>query len=430
MPNRGSQIQSRVVVITIAGMAAYLSVVDLCNWNRHFMSSVALAADRSEGSRSPESDPFEDFKQGQAFANQEKYEKAIEAFNSAQKKGLTLYELFVFRGFAYHESKQLQNAKTDAEKAIKLQPTRMLGYELLAGVHYAMGQAEETIKVATNGLAKVNGIEKAKLHKARGILFLKLGRREEAIRDLTQAAKLGHAPAVLYHSRGRAYSELGQYERALQDYAKALTMAPDDNKTLQDRGWIYSCVGEFDKALADFDHILAMDQEDVLAHRMRGWTRLDSGDVEGALADLNYAVAHGSQDLWTFLGAADGYYLQGNMTKALEVNEQGLALTNADKDADARYRLQFQRGLFLLVRGREEEAMRFYKEAEAAAIKQPDPLTLKEAIADIREAIQVHPQIAKAADSLLKELERALAETKAPHKPRPNQCQRLKKRNG
>ena len=37
---------------------------------------------------------------------------------------MTLYELFVFRGTAYHELRQFQNAKRDAEKAIELQPTR------------------------------------------------------------------------------------------------------------------------------------------------------------------------------------------------------------------------------------------------------------------------------------------------------------------
>ncbi|MBX3300851.1 MAG: tetratricopeptide repeat protein [Nitrospira sp.] len=430
MLNRRRQMQFRVVIITIVGIAAWLPSGDLSNRARPFMSSVALAGDRSYGMQSTKSDAFADFKQGQAYANQKQYEKAVEAFTTAEHKGLVLYELFVFRGFAYHELNQLQKAQEDAEKAIALQPTRILGYELLAAVHYAMNHPNDTIEVVTRGLARVEGLEKAKLQKTRGILFLKLGRQEEAIRDLTQAEALGHAPAVLYHSRGRAYSELGQYEFALRDYSESLTIKPSDNLALRDRGWVYGCIGEFDKALTDFDHILAMDQEDVLVHSMRGWTRLNTGDVEGALADLNYAVAHGDQDPWTFLGAADGYYLQGNMTKALEVNEQGLALKNADKDADARYRLQFQRGLFLLVKGREEEALRFYKEAEVAASKQPDPLTLKEAIADIRGAIHVHPQIAKAADSLLKELERTLAETKPPHKPRPNQCQRLSKRNG
>ena len=128
------QKQSRTVIIAVIGMAVGLSVVDLLS-DRQLMSSVTLAADRSHREESLVSDSVEDFKQGQVYLNQKKYEQSIEAFNKAESKGLTLYELFVFRGTAYHELRQFQNAKRDAEKAIELQPTRMLGYELLAGVH-------------------------------------------------------------------------------------------------------------------------------------------------------------------------------------------------------------------------------------------------------------------------------------------------------
>ena len=91
------QKQSRTVIIAVIGMAVGLSVVDLLS-DRQLMSSVTLAADRSHREESLVSDSVEDFKQGQVYLNQKKYEQSIEAFNKAESKGLTLYELFVFRG--------------------------------------------------------------------------------------------------------------------------------------------------------------------------------------------------------------------------------------------------------------------------------------------------------------------------------------------
>jgi tetratricopeptide (TPR) repeat protein len=386
---------------------------------------VTLAADPSEREELLVLNAVQDFEQGRTYVNDKNYKKAIHAFNQAETKGLKLYELFAFRGLAYHELKQFQNAKRDAEKAIELQPTRMLGYELLAGVHYAMGHAEETINVVTNGLAKVEGIEKAKLHRERGILLMMLGRIEDSIKDFTRAEELGETSELLYYNRGRAHSELGRYELALQDFSKALSIAPEYDKALRARGWVYDCVGELEKSLADLNQLLDKSPQDLFTRRLRGWVRLRIGDKEGALADLRYALEAGSRDPWTFLNAAAAYSRHENMVKALEVNGQGLAL----KDPDSEYVFQFQRGLFLLLSGHGKEAEKFYKKAATLAFKRQDPLQLQEAIGDLKQEIQSRPQLASLADQILKELESTLATTKAPHKPRPNQCQRLIKRD-
>jgi tetratricopeptide (TPR) repeat protein len=419
------QMQSNTLIIVISGITVCSSAFGAPNSDRHTVPLAAEAVERPQGAGYPESEAFEDFKQGQAYANQKKYEKAIEAFNKAESKGLKLYELFVFRGFAYHENKQYQKAKRDAEQAIELEPARMLAYELQAGVHYAMGNSAEAIKEFTNGLTKVAGAERAKLQKARGIFLLKLGRREDAVSDLSHAVTLGDASAALYHYRGRAYSELGRYELAIQDYSEALKIEPGHDRSLRDRGWVYGCIGEFEKSVVDFNQLLEKSPKDVLTHGMRGYVRLEAGDRKGGLADLVYALEHGSKDPWTFLNAANAYYHHENMTKALEVNGHGLAI----RDADIEYVLQFQRGLFLLVTGQNNEAAKFYKKAETGAFKKPDPLELQEAIADLNEAMHFHPQIADAAHAILKGLESTLSQTKAPSELRSSQCQRLRNRD-
>lgn len=416
--------QSKALIIVILGITVCSSAFGASNSDRRTVPLAAAVAERPQGAGYPEPDAFEDYKWGQAYANQQQYEKAIEAFNKAESKGLKLYELFVFRGYAYHETKQYQKAISDASKAIEFEPARMLAYELRAGVHYAMGNSAEAIKEFTDGLTKVEGAEKAKLQKARGIFLLKLGRREDAISDLSQAVTLGHTSAVLYHYRGRAYSELGRYELAIQDYSEALKIEPDHDRSLRGRGWVYGCIGEFEKSLVDFNQLLEKSPKDVLTHGMRGYVRLEAGDREGGLTDLIYALEHGSKDPWTFLNAANAYYLHENMTKALEVNGHGLAIGDADVESV----LQFQRGLLLLVSGQKNEATRFYKKAETGAFKKPDPLELQEAIVDLKEAMHFHPHIADAAAAILKELEKTLSHTQAPPQPRQEQCQRLRKR--
>lgn len=425
MHDRKWQEQYKTVMLTAVGMVVYFVVGELASSNQPVKLSAAMAADGSLGTHSVESDPLEYFKQGQAYSNERKYEQAIDAFNQAELRGARIYELFVFRGYAYHEIRQFQNAKRDAEKAIMFQPAKMLGYELLAGVELAISSFDDAIKILTNGLTKVEGIEKAKLIKARGRFFLNRGRQEDAIRDLTRAMQMGDDSAVTYYLRGDAYSELAQYEQALRDYSEALTVQPTHDASRRSRGWVYGCIGEHAKSLADLDQLITRSPEDLLARRMRGWVRLGSGDRQGALADLSYALASGSKDPWTFLNAAAAYSLQENMAKALEVNAQGLILN----DPDSEYALQFQRGLLLLITGHDTEARTFYKKAGASALKKQDPLELKEAMADLRKELYVHPHMASSAEPILQELERVLAKTKVPHKPRRNQCQQLRNKS-
>lgn len=423
MRDRKGQWQHRTVMLSMVGMVVCLAVGELASSNQPLKSSEALAANRSQGASSLESDPFEYFKQGQAYSNEGKYEKAIDAFNEAESRGARFYELFVFRGYAYHEIREFQKAKRDAEKAIVFQPARMLGYELLAGVALAMGSFNDAIAVLTNGITKVEGIERAKLIKARGRFLLNREQQEDAIRDLTRATELGDISAVTYYLRGDAYRELGRYELAIQDYSEALKIQSSHAPSLRNRGWVYDCTGDLEKSLADFNQLLARFPEDLLTRRMRGWVRIEIGDKDGALADLSYALERGSKDSWTFLNAAAAYSLHENTAKALEVNGQGLAL----KDPDSEYALQFQRGLLLLISGQEAEARAFYKKAGASALKKQDPLDLQVAIAELKEEMNFHPHIAGVAESILKELEHVLTKTKAPHKPRRNQCQQFKK---
>lgn len=422
---RGRQEKSKVGIMVALSIVMCAPTVLASNRDKTTLPVPTNVTNGVRSAVSPQSDPVEDFTQGQAYANQKKYKQAIEAFDSAEAKGLQLYELFIFRGLAHHEMRQFQKAKRDAETAVELQPSKMLGYELLAGAHYAMGSSDRAIADLTNGLTKVEEVERAKLHKARGILFLRLGHRDDAVRDLTRALELGHAPAVLYYNRGLAYMDLGRYELAIQDFSEAIRIEPGHYRSLRDRGWVYGCIGQFKQGIDDFDRVLALDPKDIGVHGMRGYVRLEAGDGEGSLADFVYALKHGSRDPWTFLNAASAYYAHDRMEKALEVNDKGLSL----KDPDSESALQFQRGLFLLVSGRTKEAATRYNRAKAIALKRTDSLQLQEAIGDLKEEIQSRPRIANAAATILKDLENTLALTKTPLEPASSKCQRLRKRD-
>lgn len=371
------------------------------------------------------------FKQGVTYANQKEYEKAIEAFKKAESKDFKPYELFIFRGLAYHQIKKYKEAENDASRAIEMQPANSMGYQLRSTIYESTGNRkratanwEQAIRELSQRIAAVPNGGDGKLYKERGILYLEIGRREEALSDLSHALRLGNAAPLVYYKRGLAYSELGRYREAIQDFSEALQLDHSHNRSLRDRGWVYGCLGEFDKSVQDFDQLISQTPEDVLVHGMRGWVRLEAGDVDGGLSDLAYALEHGDKNPWTYLNIASAYYLKGNIAKAIESNAQGLALNDPQSEGA----LLFEKGFLLLAAGKGKEAKVSYDRARKLALKNSDRLQLQEAIADLQEPVTFHKEIKGQVRQILRELEKTLSMTKASKELIPTQCQQLRTR--
>lgn len=378
--------------------------------------SIIKDADQTQG--------VKDFNQGLSYGRHEEYEQAVNAFNKAEAEGFKAFELFLFRGQAYHEIKRYVEAEADASRAVALQPMNGYAYQLRAAIYQSTERWEDAIKDLSTGVTIASKELAAKLYQARGIINLRLARRKEALDDLSQALSLGNATPVVYYKRGRTYTELSRYSEAIQDFSEALKRQQNHYKSRLNRGWVNGCIGEFDKSIHDFDHLLSNTPEDVLVHGLRGWARLESNDVEGGLSDLLYAMEHGDKDPWTYLNIASAYYIKGMMNKAIDANAQGLALNDPSSQAV----LHFQKGLLLLVAGRSKEARASYDRARKLAVKNSERLQLQEATADLREAVKFHEEIKGQAKQILKELEKTLSITKVSKGLIPKQCQQLRNR--
>ena len=129
------------------------------------------------------------FARGAININLERHEEAISDLNEAIRLNPNYVEAYVLRGLSNNNLGRREEAISDANEAIRLNPNSAEAYFL------------------------------------RGLSNNNLGRREEAISDLNEAIRLNPNSAQVYFLRGTVKGNLSKLEEAKADYQTALKIA-------------------------------------------------------------------------------------------------------------------------------------------------------------------------------------------------------------
>jgi tetratricopeptide (TPR) repeat protein len=87
----------------------------------------------------------------------------------------------------------------------------------------------------------------------RGLLYVKMRKYEEAIRDFTEVVKLDPAASDALCNRGSAELQLGRIDLALADFDAGLKMKPGDPDVLCNNGLAFLAKGNKAKAMEDYN---------------------------------------------------------------------------------------------------------------------------------------------------------------------------------
>jgi len=213
---------------------------------------------------------------------------------------------FYNRGIAYERTDALDRAVEDYRSAVRIQPSFGEAYQALGRV-----LAKKDPQV---GLAALTEAIRLDPHspalKSRAILYLSLGRFDQAVHDLDQAIANDSDDEIAYLDRGVAEEELGNLQLALADYGRSLHIVTTA-AVLVDRGSIYLRLGQRDKALADFDAALAMEPNNAAALIGRADANYapderDPDRLAASLSDFSRIIAASPKK-------AGAYYVRGDI---------------------------------------------------------------------------------------------------------------------
>jgi tetratricopeptide (TPR) repeat protein/uncharacterized membrane protein YhaH (DUF805 family) len=201
------------------------------------------------------------------------YSRAIELYGPETTAAASSYRT---RAYALETMGRLQEALSDLDKAIALEPDWSPYYLARVYLLSRMGRYDDALKdIATLLRRDPNSGDRLI---DRGEVLEKMGRREEALADYTQAIiaarnnydkqmekereqarKEEHARnrdrtiAGAHVARGNAFRAMDRAEEALAEYAQALEVLPDDRNIYVNRGWLYEKQGRLDLARTDYE---------------------------------------------------------------------------------------------------------------------------------------------------------------------------------
>jgi tetratricopeptide (TPR) repeat protein len=125
-------------------------------------------------------------------------------------------DFYINRGIAYYKKGQYDQATSDYDKALEINPRS-------AGAFYNRGLVYGKIK----------------------------GQYDQAISDFTKALEINPRDAEAYVNRGNTYYLRNQYDQAISDYDKALEINPRSAGAIYDRGLAHYFKKEYDKSWDD-----------------------------------------------------------------------------------------------------------------------------------------------------------------------------------
>ena len=175
---------------------------------------------------------------GNVQRSQKRYAEAAETYSQAVARigtpDRTHWTLFYFRGSAYERSKQWDKAEADLKKALELVPdthtvgrAQVLNYLAYSWVDMGVNieRSFEMLKEAVE-LAPRDGM----IIDSLGWAYYRLGRYEDAVRELERAVELKPGDPVINDHLGDAYWKVGRrLEARFQwQHAKDSSPEPDD----------------------------------------------------------------------------------------------------------------------------------------------------------------------------------------------------------
>ncbi len=153
---------------------------------------------------------------GDKYFNQKQYEEAVEAYSDELKYAPNDVRLLYHRGRAYEEMGKFEEAKSDFEAALSIEPKNFQVLLSLANLHHKR-------KNYTNALLFSN-----------------------------RAVEIPGAPAMASFMKGRALHQMGQTKDALQAYGNAISLDKDFGQAYYNRGLLKIGLKNVKGACEDF----------------------------------------------------------------------------------------------------------------------------------------------------------------------------------
>lgn len=140
----------------------------------------------------------------------------------------------------------------------------------------------------------------------------RLGARDRAVADYTQAIRLRPENGEVYGRRGLIYLNSGKFNVAVADFSRALELDPKDRWSLANRGLAYALMRQTSLAEADFQAVEAIDKSNPVMLRGRAVLSINALNMADAVTYLTASMKRDPDNLWAVRTRAWAYRQLGD----------------------------------------------------------------------------------------------------------------------
>jgi tetratricopeptide (TPR) repeat protein len=223
------------------------------------------------------------------------YKNVISYYTKAIELGCKpLYKAYVERGHFLNKIKKHEEAISDYNKVVELEPQYVEVIFNVGDIYYNLGKYQEAIEAYQKGIDKVHlkygecayNYQLYIAYASIGLAQHQLKKYQAACDSYTKAILCNEEYYAAYNNRGISKDALGLYEEAIADYNKAIIMYPNYAIAYNNRGISKSNVGRYEEAIQDFTKALELGiKSNAITYNNRGHAHFKAGNYKEALAD-------------------------------------------------------------------------------------------------------------------------------------------------
>jgi tetratricopeptide (TPR) repeat protein len=187
-------------------------------------------------------------------------------------------------GLEYLDQGELDQAITEFEKAIALDPNRADAHRNLGTAYGKQGNWEESIAAYEKAI-KINPDFGEAYGDMAGAYF-KAGKLNEAITAGEKGIELAPDYAMSYNNLGIAYGSQGKIDMAIDLFEKAIQADPNSVDAYYNLGFAYEQIEQFDQAIAAYQKAISVDPNYLDAYENLGVVYANQGQIAEAIDQL------------------------------------------------------------------------------------------------------------------------------------------------
>jgi len=223
--------------------------------------------------------------------------------------------------------KRRQDALSDLEQAVKLDPKQPQAYLLIAQLNMLPGgTGVEEVRKALDKAIELGADAPASQAKALMLRASLQEQPEKKLADFDEAVRLMPDNVTTVRARGLMLADLGKLEPALADLDKAVELAPKDGPAHEARAIVLAQLKRYDEALVALDKAQKLNPDSVAPLLQRARIHSQQENFDAALEDLNQAMTISPSNLAVLLLRAGVYQAKGEKEKALADVDEALKL--------------------------------------------------------------------------------------------------------